>query len=87
VIPKGLFYRYNGGFNQTIQQAAFAVLYIGFLEADRLVTIDEVSQALKIEPKWVDESGFQLTTEDYLHAIISLSNDLVRHTIFYLLRS
>ncbi|GAA5998817.1 translin [Rhodotorula paludigena] len=79
LIPTEQFYRYNDGFTRAIQQASYIVVYRVFLERDDVATKDEVAQQLGIQDEWKDH--FFLSTEEYLHSLISLVNELSRLAI------
>lgn len=68
--------QYSDMWSRTMQAAAFAVCLIGWLEADRLLTKAEVQSTLAIDPAWHDH--FDFSTEDYLHALVTLISELAR---------
>ncbi|OLL25062.1 hypothetical protein NEOLI_002575 [Neolecta irregularis DAH-3] len=84
------YYRYYDTWNRAIQQASFAVILMFYLENEALATLDQVSRELggmplhvyplilsKLVPSdVVEDDKFHLSVEDYLHAIISLINEL-----------
>ena len=64
-------YRYHHIWNRHLQSHLFAHLLIGFMVERRLVTYAEVIELLDLAAELVD-------IEDYLHACISLCNELAR---------
>jgi len=76
MVPQWQFYRYSDMWSRSAQSASFCVTLIGWLEVDRLVTKEEVASTLAIDQAWKDH--FILTTEDYLHSLISLISELAR---------
>ncbi|GAA5904321.1 hypothetical protein JCM8208_006835 [Rhodotorula glutinis] len=76
LIPPGQFYRYNDSFTRAIQQASYIVVLRTFLETLDVPTKPQVAQQLAIEDAWQDH--FFLSTEEYLHSLISLVNELSR---------
>ncbi|GAA5926354.1 translin [Sporobolomyces koalae] len=81
LVPSQQFYRYNDQFSQSLKTSSYIVILRRFLESDckQVVTKDQVAQELKIDPEWRDH--FFLSTEDYLHSLISLVNELSRLAI------
>ncbi|KPV73387.1 uncharacterized protein RHOBADRAFT_22417 [Rhodotorula graminis WP1] len=76
LIPPGQFYRYNDSFTRAIQQASYIVVLRTFLETLDVPTKPQVAHQLGIEEAWQDH--FFLSTEEYLHSLISLVNELSR---------
>lgn len=68
----------------------FYILFSGWLGASlgqghgyqgRLLTLEEVGQILKVPVNLKEEDSFHLTIEEYLHALISLIDELARLAI------
>ncbi|GAA5845227.1 hypothetical protein JCM9279_004810 [Rhodotorula babjevae] len=76
LVPPEQFYRYNDSFTRVIQQASYIVVLRTFLETLDVPTKPQVAQQLGIEESWQDH--FFLSTEEYLHSLISLVNELSR---------
>ncbi|ORY88378.1 Translin [Leucosporidium creatinivorum] len=76
LIPSTQFYRYSSSFSQSLQNASFIVVFSRFLEREDVPTKEEVGRELEINPEWRDK--FFLPTEEYLHSLISLLNELSR---------
>ncbi|TKA53845.1 hypothetical protein B0A53_03635 [Rhodotorula sp. CCFEE 5036] len=76
LIPPQQFYRYSDSFSRSIQQASFIIVFRVFLEREDVPSKEEVAQQLGIQEAWKDH--FFLSTEEYLHSLISLVNELSR---------
>ncbi|GAA5985453.1 hypothetical protein JCM10908_006982 [Rhodotorula pacifica] len=76
LIPPQQFYRYSDSFSRSIQQASFIVVFRVFLEQEDVPSKEEVAQQLGIQKEWEDH--FFLSTEEYLHSLIALVNELSR---------
>ncbi|POY75378.1 hypothetical protein BMF94_1535 [Rhodotorula taiwanensis] len=76
LIPPQHFYRYSDSFSRSIQQASYIIVLRVFLEREDVPTKEEVAQQLGIQEEWKDH--FFLSTEEYLHSLISLVNELSR---------
>ncbi|TNY23153.1 Translin [Rhodotorula diobovata] len=79
LIPPGQFYRYSDSFTRSIQQAAYIVVLRRFLEEHDVPSKAQVAHQLAIDDAWADH--FFLSTEEYLHSLISLVNELSRLAI------
>ncbi|GAA5833160.1 hypothetical protein JCM3766R1_001421 [Sporobolomyces carnicolor] len=81
LVPKDQFYRYNDLFSRQVQQSSYIVVLRRFLESECQVVVskEEVAKALAMQEEWRDH--FFLSTEDYLHSLISLVNELSRLAI------
>ncbi|KAL0637965.1 Translin-1 [Maublancomyces gigas] len=82
------YYKYNGLWTRDLQNTVFLVLLHGWLERsygiagseNSLLTIDEVGAVLGVPVNLKTEDKFHLTIEEYLHAVISLVEELTRLT-------
>ncbi|GAA5951514.1 hypothetical protein JCM3765_005958 [Sporobolomyces pararoseus] len=81
LVPKEQFYRYNDLFSRQVQQSSYIVVLRRFLESDcqEVASKEQVAKELTIQEEWRDH--FFLSTEDYLHSLISLVNELSRLAI------
>ncbi|GAA5917158.1 hypothetical protein JCM6882_003273 [Rhodosporidiobolus microsporus] len=79
LIPKEQFYRYSDSFSRAMQTASYIVVLRAFLEREEVASKGEVAEALGIKDEWRDH--FFLSTEEYLHSLISLVNELSRLAI------
>ncbi|GAA5820817.1 hypothetical protein JCM11251_001828 [Rhodosporidiobolus azoricus] len=79
LIPREQFYRYSDSFSRAIQTASYIVVLRAFLEREEVASKGEVAEALGIKEEWRDH--FFLSTEEYLHSLISLVNELSRLAI------
>jgi hypothetical protein len=81
------YYKYNQMWNRQIQDLVYGLLFWGWLggyqqqggeiKNGRLLTIEELGGLLKVPVNLKDEDAFHLTIEEYLHALISLVEELV----------
>ncbi|KAH0611108.1 uncharacterized protein H6S33_011535 [Morchella sextelata] len=82
------YYKYNGLWTRDLQNTAFLVLLHGWLKrsygtaesGNSLLSIDEVGAVLGVPVNLKTEDRFHLTIEEYLHAVISLVDELTRLT-------
>ncbi|KAF2468921.1 Translin [Lindgomyces ingoldianus] len=82
------YYKFNSMWTRQMQDAAYGMLFWGWLggykqEGDgircgRLLTIEELGEIMKIPVNLKDRDEFHLTIEEYLHATISLVEELTR---------
>jgi predicted translin family RNA/ssDNA-binding protein len=82
------YYKFNSMWSRQMQDTVFGILFWGWLggyqqEGDevkngRLLTIEELGEILKIPVNLKDRDEFHLTIEEYLHALISLVEELSR---------
>ncbi|KZO96944.1 Translin [Calocera viscosa TUFC12733] len=76
LVPPNNYWRWKQMWSQAVQGVVFTLALCKFLEDGTLITLPEVSQVLGVEADWKDR--FTIATEDYLHGIISLVNELSR---------
>ncbi|GAA5958853.1 hypothetical protein JCM21900_002256 [Sporobolomyces salmonicolor] len=79
LVPPQQFYRYSDSFSRSIQTASYIVVMRVFLESEDVATKEDVAGQLGILEEWRDH--FFLSTEEYLHSLISLVNELSRLAI------
>ncbi|KAI9777773.1 MAG: hypothetical protein M1839_008568 [Geoglossum umbratile] len=76
------YYKYNGLWTRDIQNSCFAILLCGWLGGweteGRLLTIEDVGRVMDVPVNLKDRDAFHLTIEEYLHALISLIEELAR---------
>ncbi|KAF2743194.1 Translin [Sporormia fimetaria CBS 119925] len=81
------YYKFNQMWSRQMQDLVFTILFWGWLggkneggeiKNGRLLTIEELGQLLKIPVNLKDRDAFHLTIEEYLHALISLVEELAR---------
>ncbi|KAF2011446.1 translin [Aaosphaeria arxii CBS 175.79] len=82
------YYKFNNTWTRQTQDATFNLLLWGWLggyqrdagqvKNGRLLTIEEVGQILNIPVNLKDRDSFHLTIEEYLHALVSLVEELSR---------
>ncbi|KAJ3289297.1 hypothetical protein HK104_007549 [Borealophlyctis nickersoniae] len=79
LIPPEQYYRYNGMWIYTLQQAIFIAAYTTYLQHERLVTIPEVEEMLGVKVSLRgDLVEFHIGLEDLLHGMVSLTGELSR---------
>ncbi|GAB7340166.1 hypothetical protein MBLNU457_6642t2 [Dothideomycetes sp. NU457] len=87
------YYKYNSMWSRQMQDTCFSILFTGYLggynhasvpSADikkaggRLLTIEQVGTLLHIPVNLKSHDAFHLSIEEYLHAMISLIDELAR---------
>jgi hypothetical protein len=92
VITPNQFWRYKDMWSQSLRSVVFAIILVQYLEDHTLAPVASVTDALgsedlcpwilaylqcysKVQKEW--ESRFTVSIEDYLHALISVVNELV----------
>ncbi len=93
IIPKNQFWRWKDMWSNSMRTAAFAAVLIEYLSNRSLLSLEKVSDALgsesnhslsqrklpitnvQVKPEWSDR--LSLPVEDYLHALITVVNELV----------
>ncbi|KAA8907552.1 Translin [Sphaerosporella brunnea] len=82
------YYKYNGLWSRDLQNLTFLVLLETWLErmyttdtpqpGNALLTIEEVGERFEVPVNLQTEDKFHITIEEYLHAVISLVEELSR---------
>ncbi|KIO22252.1 hypothetical protein M407DRAFT_119461, partial [Tulasnella calospora MUT 4182] len=70
------FWRVKDMWARHLQSAVYVICMCEWLKNGKLATIDQVSKELGVKPEWQDR--FVLASEDYLHGVISVTNELAR---------
>ncbi|KJA23197.1 hypothetical protein HYPSUDRAFT_39981 [Hypholoma sublateritium FD-334 SS-4] len=76
IIPKNQFWRWKDMWSNSIRTAAFAAVLIEYLSNRTLLSLEKVSDTLGVRSEWSDR--LSLPVEDYLHALITVVNELSR---------
>ncbi|PPQ89650.1 hypothetical protein CVT25_013837 [Psilocybe cyanescens] len=76
IIPENQFWRWKDMWSNSIRTAVFAAILIEYLSSRTLLSIAQSAEILGITADWSDRMA--LPAEDYLHALISLVNELSR---------
>jgi len=76
IIPSNQFWRWKDMWSNSIRTAAFAAVLIEYLSNRTLLSLEKTSEILGIKPEWSDR--LSLPVEDYLHALITVVNELSR---------
>ncbi|TKX23284.1 translin [Elsinoe australis] len=80
------YYKYNFMWSRQMQDATFSTLFLGYLrgyckpQGGSLLTIEDVGATMNVPVNLKDRDAFHLTIEEYLHALISLTEELTRLT-------
>ncbi|EEQ30198.1 translin [Microsporum canis CBS 113480] len=86
VASKHPFYKYNHLWTRELQNLVFSIEFCSWLggmkgiagENSSFMTIEDVGKFLAIPVNLKDQDAFHLTIEEYLHALISLVEELSR---------
>ncbi|MCJ1272368.1 hypothetical protein MMC21_000154 [Puttea exsequens] len=86
IASKHPYYKYNGIWTREMQNASFNVVLFTWLKSyftagtgnGKLLTIEDVGEALHVPVSLKDQDTFHLTTEEYLHSLITLTEELSR---------
>ncbi|PCH40129.1 Translin [Wolfiporia cocos MD-104 SS10] len=76
LIPPNQFWRWKDMWSFSLRNAVFSATLVEFLRNGSLLSLSQASEVLGIKDEWQDR--FALSAEDYLHALISLVNELSR---------
>ncbi|KAF8798796.1 Translin [Phlegmacium glaucopus] len=76
IIPENQFWRWKDMWSNSIRTAVFAAALIEYLTSRTLLTLHRAAETIGIKEEWSDR--ITLPVEDYLHALISLVNELAR---------
>lgn len=79
LIPIGQYYRYNDHWHYVTQRIAFLISLVVYLEAEKLVSREEVAEMVGIKIK--QDQGFHLDIEDYLMGLLQLASELSRFAV------
>lgn len=75
-IPDNQYYRYNDQWRFVTQRLAYLATLLVYLRDERLISREEVATLLGVASK--REEGFHIDLDDYLHGILSMTNELSR---------
>ena len=78
LVPPGQYYRFCEHWTRTLQQLCFICALIVFLQHHRLITCENIQRMLGVPVNAPDTDGFQIPIEEFLHGLVSLSNELAR---------
>ncbi|KAF4552681.1 Translin-like protein 2 [Elsinoe fawcettii] len=80
------YYKYNFMWSRQMQDTTFSILLLGYLrgystsQGGTLLAIEDVGATLNVPVNLKDRDAFHLTIEEYLHALISMIDELTRLT-------
>ncbi|CAE6466924.1 unnamed protein product [Rhizoctonia solani] len=75
-VPPNQFWRWKDMWTRSLQNIIFVAVLNEYLVTERLLTLPECEQLLGVNAEW--RGRFQIPSEDYLHGIIALVNELSR---------
>lgn len=91
IASKMPYYKYNGLFSTQLQNASYATVMAhwlglnlvgsGTVQPGTLLSLEEVGSVLGTKVNVGDEDVFHFTTEEYLHSLITLINEISRLAI------
>ncbi|KAI0732016.1 Translin [Fomitopsis betulina] len=76
LIPPNQFWRWKDMWSVSLRNAVFAAVLVEYLRSGGLLSLPRAADALGIKDEWQDRLA--LSAEDYLHALISMVNELSR---------
>ncbi|KAB5590468.1 Translin [Ceratobasidium theobromae] len=79
LIPPNQFWRWKDMWTRSLQNIIFISALNEYLTTERLLTLPECEQLLDVKPEW--KGRLQIPSEDYLHGIIALVNELSRLSV------
>ncbi|PAV17213.1 Translin [Pyrrhoderma noxium] len=79
LIPDNEYWRYNYLWSNTLRSAVFATVLVEYLSSGRLLSQAGAAELLGIKNQW--NTRILIQAEDYLHALITLSNELSRWAV------
>ncbi|PWN93188.1 Translin [Acaromyces ingoldii] len=80
LVPDNQFWKWNDAWSMTLQRASYAVALTFYLGTGRLITKDQTARILALDAASPAATHGRLlfTTEEYLHSLVSMINDLSR---------
>ncbi|KAG0224676.1 Translin [Mortierella sp. GBAus27b] len=79
ILPANHYYKYNSLWSGPMQQACFLATLTVYLEHERLITIGELEGIFGVKVDLTnDMTEFQISIEEFLHGVVSLTNELSR---------
>ena len=75
LVPPNEFWKWKGSWSSSLQTIIFGAAATKYLTDGSLISLEEICTLL--ETKEESKDRFLVTTEDYLHGLISLVNELV----------
>ncbi|KAG8739355.1 hypothetical protein FRC10_005745 [Ceratobasidium sp. 414] len=74
LVPANQFWRWKDMWTRSLTSILFVAALNEYLTTERLLTLPECEQLLQVQPEW--KGKLQIASEDYLHGIIALVNEL-----------
>ena len=73
------FYKWNSTWTRTVQDAITIILLSQFLGSSSLFTLEQLGEVLHTPVNLKNQDAFHITIEEYLLAIVSMIDELVRY--------
>ncbi|WFD29370.1 Translin-1 [Malassezia sp. CBS 17886] len=78
-VPDGQYYKWNDLWTWAVRQAVFSTCLVYFLGGGDLLPKEDVGEVLGMNMLASDR--MMLSTDEYLHGVISMVNELPRHAV------
>ncbi|PWN28254.1 Translin [Jaminaea rosea] len=80
LVPANQFYKWNDCWSFSLQRSSYCACLAYWLTTGRLITKEQAAQLLGLDAQSSPENvgRMELTTEEYLHSLISMINDFSR---------
>ncbi|KAH9841539.1 Translin [Rhodofomes roseus] len=76
LTPPNQFWRWKDMWSVSLRNAVFSAAFVEYLRSGGLLSLPRAAETLGIKDEWQDR--FTLSAEDYLHALITMVNELSR---------
>ncbi|KAF9643915.1 translin [Thelephora ganbajun] len=76
IIPPNQLWKWKDMWSISLRNAIYSAALVEYVTTRSLISLEQVNATLGIDDAWKDR--FALTAEDYLHALITLVNELSR---------
>ncbi|KAN0087469.1 Translin [Tylopilus felleus] len=76
LVPPNQFWRWKEMWSNSLRTTVYSAALVEYLSSGSLITLAQAGVVLGIKEEWSDR--FSIATEDYLHGLISLVNELSR---------
>ncbi|KAI9008945.1 translin [Phycomyces nitens] len=79
LVPENEYYRYNGLWHRSVQQAVFLAVFKHYLDTEELIDLNGVERCIGVKVDLHNNmTSFHIQLEDVLHGYISLISELSR---------
>ncbi|UZJ56813.1 hypothetical protein CBS101457_006133 [Exobasidium rhododendri] len=76
IVPANQYYKWNDSWSFGLQRAAYSAALTFYLATGRLIKKEQIAEILDIRSE--ESHKFQISTEEYLHSVVSVVNELSR---------